>query len=138
MALHAIAHFVAAVMPTLGNWIHVHRHALLPLVAAVFALLQRATASSTDALEQALGDAVREALHLAKLTEKNAADVMRMDESHLRKALRGEPSHHISLTRLVRLPFTFWLYFSPSLIYLVAKQNVHDIAEDMGLTKSRV
>lgn len=133
MTLHAIANLFATVMPTLGNWAHHHRPFVLVAGAIAYAVLQRATASTTDALEHALGEAVREALHLARLTEKNAADVMRMDESHLRKALRGEPSHHISLTRLVRLPLAFWMFFGPTLIYLVARQHAQDIAHDFGV-----
>lgn len=131
--LHSIAPLFASAIPEMGQWLHAHRAALRPIAGAVFALLYRATASGTDALEHALGEAVRESLHLARLTEKSAAALMGTDESNLRKALRGEAGHHISLTRLVRLPFTFWLFFSPTLTYLVARQNVRDVAEDLGV-----
>lgn len=60
---------------------------------------------------------------------------MAIDESQLRHGLRGEKGYHLSLNRLVRLPFGFWLHFSPTLTYLVAKKHTTEIAEDIGLRK---
>lgn len=101
-------------------------------VAGIFFALKLTTAS-TDDLERVLGQAVLDALDRAQLTVKEAAAIMRLDESNFRKQLRGEPSHHISLTRLLRLPYRFWLWLSPSLIYLVAKRNAEEIADSIRL-----
>jgi len=106
--------------------------AQLAYCAAMFFALKLA-ASSTDGLERDLGQAVLDALDRAHLTVKEAAALMRIDESQFRKQLRGEASNHLSLTRLMRLPYRFWLWLSPSLIYLVAKRNAEEIAESMRL-----
>ena len=87
-------------------------------------------------LEKVLGDAVRDALMLARITEENAADMVQMDVSSFRKALRGERHMQLGLARLMRLPFVFWLHFSPTLMYLVAKKNVTEIAESLGVRTS--
>lgn len=97
------------------------------------AILFKLSAASTDDLEKILGQAVLESLERSRVTVKEAAALMRLDESQFRKQLRGEPSNHLSLTRLIRLPYGFWLWFSPSLIYLVAKKNTAEIAESIGL-----
>lgn len=102
----------------------------------VWVLLVQLTAASTDELEKILAAAVLESLERARITTKEAAALMKLDESNLRKQLRGEPANHISLTRLIRLPWSFWLWFSPSLAYLVAKKNTMEIAETLGLRKS--
>jgi len=104
---------------------------LLYVAGACFAL--KLSASSTDDLEKALGQAVLDSLDRAHITVKEAAAIMHLDESNFRKQLRGEPSNHISLTRLLRLPYRFWLWLSPSLIYLVAKRNAEEIAVSMGM-----
>ncbi len=96
----------------------------------------KCAAMDLSQLEQVLGDAVLTSLDAARITVKEAASLMAIDESQLRKGLRGEKSYHLSLNRLVRLPFAFWLHFSPALTYLVARKNVVEIAETLGLRKS--
>jgi hypothetical protein len=103
----------------------------LYFVGACFAL--KLSAMTTDDLEKDLGQAVLDSLDRAQITVKEAAAIMHLDESNFRKQLRGEPSNHISLTRLLRLPYRFWLWLSPSLIYLVAKRNAEEIAVSIGL-----
>ena len=104
---------------------------LLYLAGACLAF--RCAAMTTDDLEKDLGQAVLDSLDRAQITVKEAAAIMRLDESNFRKQLRGEPSNHISLTRLLRLPYRFWLWLSPSLIYLVAKRNAEEIAVSIGM-----
>jgi len=106
---------------------------LLYVVGACFLL--KLSAVSTDELEKDLGQAVLDSLDRAQITVKEAAAIMHLDESNFRKQLRGEPSHHISLTRLLRLPYRFWLWLSPSLIYLVAKRNAEEIAVSIGMRR---
>lgn len=90
----------------------------------------------TSHLEKVLGEAVLLALQTARITTEQAADTMRMHPSQLQKCLRGDPSHHFSLNRLLRLPWAFWLVFSPALLYLVAKKHAGEVAETFGLRKS--
>ncbi len=99
----------------------------------IFFLLLRATALDLSALEAVLGQAVRDALMLARISEEQAATLMQMNESALRKCLRGEGQLQLGVARLLRLPFAFWLHFSPSLMYLVAKKNMTEIANDLGI-----
>lgn len=114
-------------------------HAVRPfaqvVAAAVSLFAIKGAAFDASQLEQTLGDAVLSALQSARITVKEAAVLMAIDESQLRHGLRGEKGYHLSLNRLVRLPFTFWLTFSPTLIYLVAKKHHAEIAEDLGFRK---
>jgi hypothetical protein len=102
----------------------------------LWALTMRATVTATQDLEQVMCEAVIRSLENARITIKEAAALMKIDESQLRHGLRGEKGYHLSLNRLIRLPFAFWLHFSPALVYLSAKQNAEDIAEDLGLKRS--
>lgn len=97
----------------------------------------KAMSFDSSTLDELLGDAVLAALMLAKITIKEAALVMEIDEAQFRRQLQGGvgKGSHLSLNRLIRLKFEFWVWFSPSLIYLVAKRNVREIAEDLHLRK---
>jgi hypothetical protein len=113
-----------------------HGLALQVVIVVGWMLCMRFTVASTEELERMLGVAVLDALAFVRLTTKEAAALMRWDESNLRKALRGEPAHHISLNRLARLPVDFWMAFIPVLGYLVLRQNCRNIASDLGLRRS--
>lgn len=110
--------------------------ALQIVVVIVFLLAIRASAMDLTYLETVLGQAVRDALMLARITEEQAADLMQMDLSALRKCLRGEGRLQLGIARLMRLPFSFWLHFSPTLMYLVAKKNITEIADDLGIKRN--
>lgn len=131
--LNAIAVLVTLATPETG----VDGWAALQIMAVIAWLLGlRVTAASTEDLDAALRIALIDSLGRARLTDKEAADLMRWDVHNFRHALRGDPRHHLSLTRLVRLPWTFWLIFLPDLTYVVAKQRVREIGESCGLRKS--
>lgn len=100
-------------------------------VVVVWLLMLRMTSASTEELERLLGLAVLDALGLARLTVKEACVLMAVDYFHFMAAVKCERGRHISLTRLVRLPFSFWMFFLPQLTYMIAKQHVTDIAEQL-------
>jgi hypothetical protein len=100
-----------------------------------FLLLMRLSSLDTTSLEQTLAQAVVDALAAAHITTKEAAAAMRLDVSQLSRQLSATPGYHISLTRLVRLPFEFWLFLGPQLMYLVARKRFNEIAEDLNLRK---
>jgi hypothetical protein len=101
------------------------------VLPALWAFSMRLTCEQqSEELEVVLGAAVSLGLAQARLTTKEAAALMRVDESQLRHSLRGSKGYHFSLNRLARLPFAFWLHFGPALIYLLAKKNITEIAED--------
>ena len=111
-----------------------HLHTVYPVLAQIsigliFVTCFAMTAANLDELEQFLAGAVRDALSAAHIPIKVAALCMGITESQLAKQLRGEPSHHISLTRLIRLPFSFWLFFGPSLISIVYKKRMLEMSE---------
>lgn len=114
-------------------------HALRPVAqiaaAAVTLFASKCAAFDASELEETLGEAVLVSLQRARITVKEAAALMAIDESQLRHGLRNEAGYHLSLNRLVKLPFSFWLTFSPTLTYLVAKKHTAEIAEDLGLSK---
>lgn len=124
MALLVLAHH-----PHAGMW----QSASLVL----FFLALRCSAMDLSHLEIVLGEAVRDALRASRITEEQAAPLMGMALSAFRKCLRGEGRLQLGVARLMRLPFVFWLHFAPTLMYLVAKQNITQIADDFGIrTKS--
>lgn len=124
------------VRPEMGQWTPAQLDAVQIVLIALWLCGIRIAAASGEELDRLLGAATLLCFQLSRITVKEAAPIMGMDESHLRQALRGEAAHHLSLNRLVRLPFAFWLHFGPALIYLVAKENVQAIAEDLKLRKS--
>lgn len=92
----------------------------------------RLSTMDTTHLEQLVAQAVQQAFHAAQLTRKEAAALMRIDESQLGKQLRGEPGQHISLTRLMRLTGTgFWIWFGPTLLLIVARERYAEFAETL-------
>jgi hypothetical protein len=99
---------------------------LLVVVSVGFRML--ATADTSE-LEQLLSTAVMDALNAAHLSVKEAAHYMRIDPEQLRRQLKNEPKQYLSLLKLLSLPFGFWLNFSPSLIAIVYRKRMQDMAE---------
>lgn len=119
--LHSSVHFTAIQIGGLVLWV----------------LVMRLSTIDTAEIELLLAQSVVNALHAAQLTQKDAAAYMRIDIKQLGRQLRGEPMQHLSLTKLVRLPFVFWLSFGPALMYLVAKKRYDEIAEEVENIKRR-
>jgi hypothetical protein len=138
MTEHYALVVVASVKPIWGVAIHNAPHlrvGMAILLAAWLFALRLSVSQSTEDMERLLGLAVMEGFDKAKLTVKEAAALMSWDESNLRKSLRGERGHHMNLTRLLRLPVQFWMWFLPVLTYLVMRQNVRDVAEDLRIIR---
>lgn len=104
---------------------------------ACWVLVLRLSTVDTSELEMLLAQSVVNALHAAQLTQKEAAAAMRIDIKQLGRQLRGEPMQHLSLTKLIRLPFVFWLHFGPTLMWLVAKKRYDEIAAEVEQLKRR-
>ena len=112
----------------------------LIIVAAVYVIGLRLSTVSTDELEQLLCDGFLDAMHRAGLNLKAMAYAMRrgeqdtFDEAQLRRQLARERGQHISLFRLLGCPMTWWCYFGPSLMAIVARKRwaeMQDEAEAM-------
>lgn len=103
----------------------------------VFVLFRVLAAADLSELEQFLAGAVRDALNAAHVDLKVAAGCMGITDSQLAKQLRGEPGHFISLTRLIRVPFAFWLFFGPSLIALVYRKRMQEMAEVLNDVRTK-
>lgn len=102
------------------------------LAVAIWLVLSQLSVVDTDEIELLLAEAVRDSLRMARITEDDAAGKMRMDVSLLRRQLRGEPNNHISLTRLIRLSYEFWLWFGPVLMFLVSKRRFDQIGDELS------
>ncbi len=105
---------------------HLVLQVLLVVVVVGFRML---AAADTTELEQLLSTAVLDALNAAHLSVKEAAHYMRIDTEQLRRQLKNEPKQYLSLLKLLSLPFGFWLAFSPSLIAIVYRKRMQDMAE---------
>lgn len=105
------------------------------LIGAMFTL-SYLSAMDTQELELFLAESVRRTLHFANISEKEAAEAMRLDESLLRKCLRGE--RELSLTKMIRLPYRFWPIFGPILMFVVAQKRFDEIASSFGMEADRV
>lgn len=101
-------------------------HAVLGLWMAV----QMLTCVDTDELEQTVAQAVTKAMQWAGLTTKELADVMRIDESQLRKQLRGEKYQHLSLSRLCRA-WQLWPMLGPAILFIVAQRRWAEVLADV-------
>jgi hypothetical protein len=136
MTPYCAATLIQVVRPIFGQWTGDVVLTVHVIAFAVWAVCMRLNAASTDELEKLLGLAVLDGLDRAHITVKEAASLMKWDENHFRQAIRYEKSRHISLTRLVRLPLSFWVHFLPVLTALVVRRNVLAMAEDLGLRRS--
>lgn len=94
-----------------------------------FGLLRLAVIDVSD-LEIMIGASVRECLRRADITEEQAADLMQMDLSALRKCLRGEGRLQLGIARLMRLGLTFMSYLTPILLYHAARLHCERVRED--------
>lgn len=108
-----------------------------PLVHIALVVLwlaaMKLSAMDTETLERLLAHAVVDALHMAQISRKEAAALMRIDIGQLNRQLRAEPHQHISLTRLMRLCGTsFWLWFGPALLLIVARERYQEFAETLS------
>jgi hypothetical protein len=101
----------------------------------IFLFLLRASAADLSTLEAELRAAVATTIWITHLEMKQAAAVMGIDTSTLGKQLQGVDGYPISLTRLFRLPLTFWLAFTPVLISLVLRKHLAEVGEELTLTR---
>lgn len=83
-------------------------------------------------IEALVLQALIDCLARAHIQTKVACSVMGMDRSQWSQIEQGRPGHHMpSLTKLLRLPWEFWFLFVPELVWIVARKNVADIAQDV-------
>jgi hypothetical protein len=106
------------------------------LVAGIGFVLLQCAAMDLDPLQQVINEAIRECLVLEKITDQQAASICGMSENNFRRALSGEPLRSLSLARLFRLPWGFWLRFGPMLMWMVAKKHAQEIADTFSLKRS--
>ncbi len=96
----------------------------------------KATVMDVEPLQQLVNDTIRKCLVLADITDKQAAALCGISETHFRRALSGEPQRYISLVHLFRLPYRFWLHFGPMLMWMVAKQHAEEIAASFSARRA--
>lgn len=101
-------------------------------------LFQRMSVATTDELELLLAETVRKCLFNADITEEQAALKMRIDVSQFRRQLRCDPKAHLSLNRMLRLPYKSWLLFGPVLMWIVAKKRFDEIARDLRVAEADI
>ena len=92
--------------------------------------------SAEAAVDRALRAAVADALHLAGLSMKEAAAIMQTDEANFRNRMHGRNGLHLSLNQLALLPWEFWFRFAPSLIYVITRRHLSEVADDLGIRRS--
>lgn len=59
--------------------------------------------------------------------------MMAIDEGQFRRALRGEGYRLLALNHLIKLPYAFWLWFGPALMWIVAKKHAAEIADTVAV-----
>lgn len=97
----------------------------------------KASAMNLDHIEAIINDAIVNCLALAQIPVKEAAAIAGMTETHFRKALSGESYRHITLVHLLKLPYKFWLFFGPQIMWLVARKHAIEIAETISFLKEK-
>ncbi len=98
-------------------------------VLIVWVVGMKCAAMDLSDMDRALGEAVLAALAAVNVTVKEAAAIMRMNESQFRKALRGEGQRHLALNHLIKLGPTFMVHLFGSVMWITAKQRGHEILE---------
>lgn len=101
-----------------------------PVIVGAMLVCQGLMAADLDELEGLVLRAVTDAMHSAHLTIKEMAFAMRIDEKQLRRQLERQPHQHLALVKLFRAPFSFWCFFSPTLIALIARKRFAELTEE--------
>lgn len=114
--------------PVIHGSLHLSVGQIVIVVLFLFAI--KAAAMDLREMEKLLGIVVRECLRRIPMTEEEAADRMRMDISHFRKALRGGDGLQLGLAKLMRLGLVFMTYLTPLLLYHVARLHAEQVKED--------
>lgn len=102
---------------------------LFYLAIGLMFFLMQLSCMETDELEKLVAEAVVNAMHMAGLTGKELAAIMRIDEAQLRRQLKPEPYQHLSLARVVRA-WQLWPYLGPALLTIIAKRRWAEVLED--------
>lgn len=105
------------------------------LAIFLFLFVLRVSAADLSTLEAELRAAVATTIWIVHLEMKQAAAIMGIDPSTLGRQLNGDDRYPISLTRLFRLPLSFWLAFTPVLISLVLRKHLAEIGEDLAIRR---
>lgn len=106
-------------------------------LAAVASSAWMAAAPMTDEeIARMVGQAVIDALNAAHITVDHACDVMKLARSQFSAQVNGRPGAHLSVVRLLKLPWEFWLQFGPRLLYLAAQRSARQIGESFGFGRA--
>jgi hypothetical protein len=108
---------------------------MLHLIVFVALFTLTAAAVQTGSWDRLLGQALLDALDANHLSVKVAADAMGLDESNLRKQLRGEPGHELRIVRIQRLPFPVYADFWTRALYLRGQQSVNELMESVDVRR---
>lgn len=95
--------------------------------AAVYALLFRLVAGTTDDLGKAIAQAVSDALHSAHIAPKVVASCWGCSVTRVYQVLDGDPTAPVTIAKLLRLPFMFWTFFAPWLFARIAQQRMREL-----------
>jgi hypothetical protein len=90
---------------------------------------------STQDVNRLLGQALLDVLNANHLAVKVAADIMDLDESSLRKQLRGETGHELRIARVHRLPIDIYTDFWARALYLRGQQTIGEVVDSFGLRR---
>jgi len=99
-----------------------------------FVAMMGATVNTQD-INRLLGRALLDVLNANHLAVKVAADIMGLDESSLRKQLRGEAGHELRIVRIHRLPIDIYTDFWARALYLRGQQTVGEVVDSFGLRR---
>lgn len=103
----------------------------VPVGLAIWFVLQKAMVFDLSDLNIIMGDTVRDCLRQIRMTEEQAAALMRInDVAAFRKMLRGEDHRQIGIARLLALGPQFMACFTPMLMFHCVKLHSAQILED--------
>lgn len=101
-------------------------------ILVIYAIVLRCSATSTDDLGRAIVAAVNDALAAAHIDTKTIADRWSCSVARVHQVLSNDPTAPVTLIKLLKLPFPFWLHFSGWLFALIAQQRIREVAELVG------
>ena len=107
--------------------------AVLLIFTLPFALLT--VVSPNESIDRQLGQELLRLLNFYKIPVKVAAPMMGLDESALRKQLRGDPGHKIHLSRVIDLGFQVFAGFVSASVYIATQHHVIEVADSINLRR---
>lgn len=105
---------------------------------AVWILALKCAAMDLRDMDRAVGELTERVLQKCHITITDACTIARCQETHFRRALKGEGYRNIALIHLIRIGIAhpiFMVHFTADLMWFVVRQRAIDILDTVSVRK---